>query len=115
MIELNPLVRPVGDCANRLGERPPLLRQRVFNADGRVGHDRPLDDPFGLELLQAIAEHAIGDVGNRIPQRGEPAGSLEEHEDDGARPPPPDQFAGTVEAWTELRGTRSRTRHLPIG
>ena len=32
--------------------------------------------PFLLELLQALAQHPVGDVGNGVAQRREPAGLL---------------------------------------
>ena len=50
-----------------------------------------------LELLQALAQHAIGDVGNGVAQRREPAGLLQQQEDDGAGPAAADQLAGVVE------------------
>src|SRR6185436_754741 len=92
-------------------EGPALLGQRIFHPDRRVRDDRSLEDAFLLELLKAIAEHAIGDVGDGIAQRGEPAPRLEQHEDDRAGPAAADQLAGAVEAGAELRGMDGRAFH----
>jgi hypothetical protein len=106
-------VRPLGDGLNRLGQGAAFPRQGVFHADGRLGDDGPLDDPFFFQFLQALAQHAVGDVGNRLAQRGEAAAGVEEHEDDGPAPAAADQLAGLVEPDAELRG--SMWRHLPDG
>ena len=59
--------------------------------------------PSCFELLQPLAEHAIGDAGNAVAQRREPAGLLQQHEDDGAVPAPADQLAGVMEPRAQLR------------
>jgi hypothetical protein len=91
------MVRPLGDGVDRPGQRSSLLRQRVFHADGRVRDDRPFDNPLLFELLKPFAEHPIGDRGDRLPQHGEPAARLEQHEDDGPGPSPADELARPME------------------
>src|SRR5436309_1868333 len=110
-IELDPLVSPVRDRLDRRAERAPLFRQRVFHPNRRLGNDRPLDDPFLFELLEALAEHAVGDIGNGVAQRREAAARPEQDEDDGAGPPAADELAGTVKAGAERRRV-SRMSHI---
>ena len=40
----------------------PFFVKAALDADRRFGDDRALDDALGLELLQSLAEHAIGDL-----------------------------------------------------
>ena len=63
---IDPLLGPLGDGVHGRRERAALLRQRVLDADGCLRHDRALDDPFLLEFLEPLAEHAIGDVRNGV-------------------------------------------------
>lgn len=97
-LRLAPLVRPLDDRVNHGGERAPLLRQRVLHPDGRLGDHRTLHDAFRLELLQAVAEHAIGDLGNRGAQHGKATPRLQQDEDDGSGPAATDELARAVEA-----------------
>jgi hypothetical protein len=39
-----------------------LLRQLVFHAHRRLGHDEAIHDAFRFELPQPLGEHAIADV-----------------------------------------------------
>ena len=55
-------------------ERAALLRQRVLHAHGRRGNHGPLDDALLFELLQPVAQHLVGDVGNE-PRAGSRTGS----------------------------------------
>src|SRR5262249_21095263 len=103
-------MRPVGDGVDRRCERSPLFRERVFDPDRHLGYDGAYDYPLCFELLQTITKHPVGDVGDRVPQRGESATRPEKDEDDGAGPAPADELAGPVEARTEFRSVRGRTR-----
>src|SRR5262249_7032948 len=94
---------PLASRVDRGGERASLPSQRVLDANRQVGDDRAVDDAFVLELLEALAEHPVGDVGNRAAQRREPAAAVEQDVDDGARPAAADELAGAVEARAEGR------------
>ena len=90
----------------------PFFVKRVLDADRRFGDDRALDDALGLELLQSLAEHPIGDVGNGVPQRRESAALPEQHEQDRPGPPAADQLARAMESGAELRNVRLRRLHV---
>jgi len=105
---LRPLVCPVGNRIDRAPERAPFPGQRVFDPNRHVGDDRALDDPFLLEFLETIAQHAVGDVGDGVAQRREAALRLEQAEDDGAGPAAADELAGAMEARAQFRGRSSR-------
>ena len=89
------------------GEGAPFLGQRILDAHGRLRNYRPLDDPFELELLQPVAEHAIGDLGNGVAQRSEPAPRLEQDENDRAGPAAADELARPVKSGAECGRMRS--------
>src|SRR5437867_1230572 len=89
----------------------PLLRQRVFDAHGAFRDDRALHDPFLLELLEAFGKHPVGDVGDGVAQRRETAARSQQHEDDRACPPSPDQLARLMEPGAERGGLREGFLH----
>lgn len=62
----NPLVRPFRDGVHRGRERSSLPGKRVLHPDGRFWNHRPLDNPFLLELLKALTQHPVRDVGNGV-------------------------------------------------
>src|SRR5438034_1267611 len=72
-VDLDPFVSPLGNRVDRRRQSPAFLRQRIFHANRCVGYDRALDDAFLFELLEALAQHAIGNVGNRVAKGGEAA------------------------------------------
>jgi len=94
----NPPLGPLSDFIQRALQGAPFLRQRVFHADRCVGHDDPLDDPFRLELAQALRQHAVADVGDGIAELGIPHASVEQQADDGAGPAAADQLDRMVKA-----------------
>ena len=111
--ERDPFVRPLGDGVHRGRQCASLPGERVLHADRRLWNDRPLDDPFLLELLKAFTQHPVRDLGNGGPQHGEAAPGLEEHEDDRAGPSPADQLAGAVKPRAQFRGVSGRIlRHV---
>jgi hypothetical protein len=96
-----------------------LFRQLVLDPDRRLGNDETIDDPFRLELPQALRQHAIADVGDRAAKLGEPHPSLKQQLDHGTRPSAADQFDGAVkpDAQTRLEAhTRilAETSHLTL-
>jgi hypothetical protein len=113
--DLGPLVRPVRDGLDCGGERASLLGQRVLDAYRRLGDNRAGDNPFRLEFLQPIAEHAIGDIGNRLAERREPTTRPQQDENDRPGPAPTDQLAGAVKARTQFRWMRWRNDHVTTG
>src|SRR5882757_8069245 len=72
-LHLRPLVRPLGDGLDRARQGTALLRQRVLDTDGGLGHHGPLHDGVLLELLQTLAEHAVGDLRDGVAEGGEAA------------------------------------------
>ena len=70
-----PVVGPGRDRVHHPGQGLALLRQLVLHPHRGLGDDRPGDDPLLLQLLESLAEHAIGDLGDGIPEGGEPAAS----------------------------------------
>src|ERR1700751_1272445 len=102
-LDFDPFLRPAGDRVDRRRERPALFGQRVFDTDRRLRDDRALDDPFLLELLQPLAEHAVGDLGDGVAQHREATARFQQHVDDRPGPAAADQLAGAVEAQAELR------------
>ena len=112
---LAPLFRPLRNRIHDGHQRPSLLRQRVLDPDGRLGNHRALDDAAVLELLEPLAEHPVGDVGDGLAKGGEPAPGLQQHVDDRAAPAPADQLAGAVEVRAELSGpSGSRSWPIPV-
>jgi hypothetical protein len=79
-----------------------LLGQLVFDADGGFRHDDARDDPFGLELTQALRQHAIADVGHGGAQLGEPHPPVEQELDEGAGPAAADELDGAVELRAQV-------------
>src|ERR671919_1046405 len=73
-------------------KRAALLGERVFNARRNAFARAALDDPLGLELLQALGEEAVRQVGHEDLHLGETQRSIEQDEQDGARPALPDQL-----------------------
>ena len=71
--EWQPSLGPVRHLSDRGAESQSLLRQRVLDPDRRLGNDRPLNDPFLLELLESLTEHAVGDVRDGVAQGGKTA------------------------------------------
>src|SRR5260370_41990122 len=100
---LVPLVRPFADGVDGGSERASFFRERVLDADGRLGDDGALDDPLPLELLQALAEHAVRDAGDRIAQGGVAAAPAEEQEHDRTRPPATDELDCLAELLAKYR------------
>ena len=96
-------------ASNAAAQRPPLPGQRVLDPDRRLGEYGPFDDAFLLELLEPLAEHPIGDVGDRVAQRREAAIRAEQHEDDRPRPAPADQLGGAMELRAQRRRWESRS------
>ena len=82
--------QPCGLRLDGCGEGPSLFCQRVLDAHRRLRNDGALDDPFALQLLQALAEHPVGDLRNGVAQVGETAARLEEEGNDGTGPAPAD-------------------------
>lgn len=107
-----PVVGPVGDGVEGLDQGLSLRREGVLHAHGCFRDDRPLHDPFGFQLAQAVAEHAVGDVGDGVAQGGEAAARLQEKKDDRPGPPPPDELDGLVEARAELRAVFDVLPHV---
>jgi hypothetical protein len=97
----------LADRTQRARERAPFLRQRVFHADRRFGEHGPDDHAFGLEFVEALGEHAVGDAGNGGAQLRESCAILQQQEENGAVPPATDELDGPVEAVAEL----ARQRH----
>ena len=81
----------------------PFFVSEYSTRTGVSGTTTPLHQPFFLELLQALAQHAIGDVGNGVAQRREPAGLLQQQKDDRAGPAAADQLAGVVKPRAQRR------------
>ena len=75
----------------------PFFVSEYSTRTGVSRHDHSVDDTFLFELLEPLAQHAIGNAGNAISQDCETAGLLQEHEDDGAVPAATDQLAGVME------------------
>src|ERR671919_1678981 len=87
-------------------ERAALLGERVFDARRHAFARAALDDPLRLELLQALGEEAVRQVGHEDLHLGETQRSIEQDEEDGARPALPDQLDRRVvcRATTLTRG-----------
>jgi hypothetical protein len=83
-------------------ERASFLGQLVFDPHRGFRHDEAGDDAFGLELAQALGEHAVADFGDRGAQLGEPHPPVEQELDDGAGPAPADELDGAVELRAEM-------------
>jgi hypothetical protein len=100
----DPLVRPFADCVEGRGEGTTLFGEGVLDAHRRLGDHRALDDPFLLELLQALAQHAVRDPGDRVAESGVAAAGSKEQKDDGTRPLAPDELDRALERFAEGRG-----------
>ena len=95
-VGLDPALRPGRHRVDRRREVPALLRQRVLDANGRLGDHRARDDALVLQLLQALAQHPVRDVRDGVAQRREPAAGAEQQVDDRARPAASDQLDRVV-------------------
>jgi hypothetical protein len=80
-----------------------LLGQLVLDAHRRLGNDETIDNPFRLELPQALRQHPIADLGDRDAELGEPHPSVEEELDHRTRPSAADQLDGAVESGAQTR------------
>ena len=112
--ERHVLLRPVRDRVDRLGQRPcpsssaSTRRAPAFPAS-RCARPRP---PASSSCRRSLSI-AIGDVGNGVAQRREPAGLLQQQENDRAGPAAADQLAGVVEPRAELPACRWRSASWP--
>src|SRR5438552_12361242 len=109
----HPLVGPAADGVEGPGQRAPLRGEGVLDPPRRLRDHDALDDGLLLQLLQALAEHAVGDAGDGRAQPREPAAPLEEDVDDGPRPAAADQLAGPVEQAADRGRERPRLPHGP--
>src|SRR5438105_2450474 len=109
----HPLVGPAADGVEGPGQRAPLGCEGVLDPHRRLRDHLALDDGLLLQLLQALAEHAVGDAGDGGPELREAAAPLEEDVDDGPRPAAADQLAGPVEQAADRRREHARLAHGP--
>jgi len=109
---VDPALGPFADRRQRVLERAPFFGELVFDADRRFRHDDAGDDALGLELAQALGQHAVADVGNGRAQLGEPHPPVKEELDDGAGPAPADELDGPVELRAQM-GLQTHARSLP--
>src|SRR4051794_20424235 len=86
LVVAQPAARPALHGLERRLEVAPHLRQGVLDADGRAGMHRALDDPPGFELLQALGEEAVGELGHGGGELAEAHGPVVEDAEDGAGP-----------------------------
>src|SRR4051794_29837557 len=66
-----PLAAPLLERADRRLERLALLGERVLHADGRAVEHTALDDALCLQLLEALGEEAVGQLGDEVPDAAE--------------------------------------------
>ena len=89
----------------------PFLVSEYSTRTGVSGTTAPIEDPLLLELLKALAEHPVGDLGDRRAQGGEAAARLEQEKDDRAGPSASDQLARAMEARAQLRRVGGGVAH----
>jgi polyisoprenoid-binding protein YceI len=94
--------RPAADGRQGMLERPPFLRQFVFDTHGRLGYDDSRHDSLGLQLAEPLRQHPIADVGNRGAKLGKAHPPVQQQMDDGAGPPAADELHRAMEAGAEL-------------
>jgi hypothetical protein len=90
----------------------PLRRQLVFHANRRLGHDDARDQTFRFELAQALRQHPIADVGDRIPQPGVALPSSEQELNDRTAPAAADQLDRVMKPGAQHR-LQTHARILP--
>src|SRR4051794_16898200 len=94
-----PAVAPRLEFGEGVAEIPPALGQLVLDLHGRAVADPALDDPTRLELLQALGEQAIRQVGNGVGDLAEAHRTgLEQDVDDGPAPALAHELDGLVQA-----------------
>src|SRR5215210_3507157 len=63
---VEPAVGPALQLLERRRELPAHARELVLDPHGRAFGDAPLDDSARLELLHALGQQAVGEVGHRL-------------------------------------------------
>src|SRR4051794_18411869 len=91
-----PLATPLLQGADGRLERAALLGEAVLHADRRAVDDAALDHALALELLEALGEQPIGQLGHELPDAGEVQRSVEQDQDDGPGPALADQLDRSV-------------------
>src|SRR4051794_1397295 len=100
LVIAQPAARPALHGLERRLEVAPHLRQGVLDPDGRAGMHGALDDPAGLELLQALGEEAIGQLGHRGGELAEAHRPVVEDAEDRAGPAAADELDALVVVGT---------------
>src|SRR5919106_5795999 len=90
--QLQPGARPGLQRPDGGLERAALLGQRVLHADRHVVDHAALDNALGLELLEALGQEPVREIGHQELHLGEAQRTIQEHEQDGAGPALPDQL-----------------------
>src|SRR5215208_6413680 len=93
---LQPGARPALQRQDSGLERLALLGQGVFHPHRGVVDHAPLDDPLGRQLLHALRQKSVRQVGHELLELRETRGALHQNEQDRARPALADQLDGLV-------------------
>ena len=86
----------------------PILAKDIVRHVGSA-----LDDAFVFKFLQALAQHAVGDVRDGVSKNRIPATRPKQQENDGARPAAADQLDGPVKPAAQGQVVSGGHLHLP--
>ena len=87
------------ELLHHLREVLPALGEPVVDPHRRIGRDGARDDAQGLELLQPLGQHGVGDAGDPVADVGEPGLAGLQGAHDLRDPPPPDSSAARWKCW----------------
>src|SRR4051794_871661 len=90
------LVRPLLEAAKSGLERAAAIGEAVLDAHRRALEHPALDDALGLELLEPLAEEAVGELGHEMADAGEVERAVHQDEQDRSGPAFADEFDGAV-------------------
>src|ERR1700759_4394131 len=91
-----PAVGPRLELDERGLELGAHLRQRVLDPQGRSGNHRPLDDAARLELLHALGQQAVRQLGHGLSDLREAQRAVHQDAQDRSGPPSPPHIHGLV-------------------